>query len=192
MPRVRISTGKWAAGSELKLIEAVPSALVSAFKIPASDRGRRARPIRREPAHRITRRSERYTEAISSGSRRVRTMASENFSDKSLTTLRQLVCRVMTRASCLPPRKAYCRQQYQRSFNAVSINIACKKISIAPRSAGSRRSPTVLRSRGAQLVSQGVLSTTRTALPLSAFLSSFRRGAHLLNFSSRRGTERRS
>ena len=38
MPCVRISTGKWAAGSESKLIEAVQSALVAAFKIPESDR----------------------------------------------------------------------------------------------------------------------------------------------------------
>jgi phenylpyruvate tautomerase PptA (4-oxalocrotonate tautomerase family) len=38
MPCVRISTGTWAAGSELKIIDAVQSALVSAFKIPAWDR----------------------------------------------------------------------------------------------------------------------------------------------------------
>ena len=38
MPCVRISTGHWAAGSERKLIDAVQSALVSAFQIPESDR----------------------------------------------------------------------------------------------------------------------------------------------------------
>ncbi len=38
MPCVRIATGTWAVGVEMKLIEAVQSALVSAFKIPESDR----------------------------------------------------------------------------------------------------------------------------------------------------------
>jgi phenylpyruvate tautomerase PptA (4-oxalocrotonate tautomerase family) len=38
MPCVRIATGKWAVGQEMKLIEAVQSALVSAFKIPEGDR----------------------------------------------------------------------------------------------------------------------------------------------------------
>lgn len=38
MPCVRIATGHWAVGSELKLIEAVQSALVAAFRIPESDR----------------------------------------------------------------------------------------------------------------------------------------------------------
>jgi phenylpyruvate tautomerase PptA (4-oxalocrotonate tautomerase family) len=38
MPCVRIATGEWAAGSEMKLIEAVQSALVAAFRIPAGDR----------------------------------------------------------------------------------------------------------------------------------------------------------
>lgn len=38
MPCVRIATGKWAVGSEMKLIEAVQTALVSAFKIPEWDR----------------------------------------------------------------------------------------------------------------------------------------------------------
>jgi phenylpyruvate tautomerase PptA (4-oxalocrotonate tautomerase family) len=38
MPCVRIATGKWAVGFEMKLIEAVQSALVHAFKIPESDR----------------------------------------------------------------------------------------------------------------------------------------------------------
>ena len=38
MPCVRIATGTWAAGSEMKLIEAVQSALVAAFRIPESDR----------------------------------------------------------------------------------------------------------------------------------------------------------
>lgn len=38
MPCVRIATGKWATGIEMKLIEAVQSALVSAFKIPDGDR----------------------------------------------------------------------------------------------------------------------------------------------------------
>jgi phenylpyruvate tautomerase PptA (4-oxalocrotonate tautomerase family) len=38
MPCVRIATGTWAEGSEMKLIEAVQSALVAAFKIPQSDR----------------------------------------------------------------------------------------------------------------------------------------------------------
>lgn len=38
MPCVRISTGTWAAGSEMKLIEAVQSALVAAFRIPEHDR----------------------------------------------------------------------------------------------------------------------------------------------------------
>ena len=33
MPCVRIATGVWAIGSEMKLIEAVQSALVAAFKI---------------------------------------------------------------------------------------------------------------------------------------------------------------
>ncbi|MGE0700279.1 MAG: hypothetical protein AB7O57_14375 [Hyphomicrobiaceae bacterium] len=37
MPCVRIATGKWAVGID-KLIEAVQSALVSAFKIPERDR----------------------------------------------------------------------------------------------------------------------------------------------------------
>jgi hypothetical protein len=35
---VRIATGTWAVGVEMKLIEAVQSALVSAFKISAWDR----------------------------------------------------------------------------------------------------------------------------------------------------------
>ena len=38
MPCVRIATGNWAVGIEMKLIEAVQSALVSAFKIPEWDR----------------------------------------------------------------------------------------------------------------------------------------------------------
>lgn len=38
MPCVRMATGKWAVGSEMMLIEAVQSALVSAFKIPEGDR----------------------------------------------------------------------------------------------------------------------------------------------------------
>jgi phenylpyruvate tautomerase PptA (4-oxalocrotonate tautomerase family) len=38
MPCVRIATGSWAAGSEMKLIEAVQSALIAAFRIPQSDR----------------------------------------------------------------------------------------------------------------------------------------------------------
>ena len=38
MPCVRIATGKWAEGLEIELMEAVQSALVSAFKIPESDR----------------------------------------------------------------------------------------------------------------------------------------------------------
>ena len=38
MPCVRIATGKWAVGIELRLIEAVQAALVSAFKIPQWDR----------------------------------------------------------------------------------------------------------------------------------------------------------
>jgi len=38
MPCVRIATGAWAVGSEMKLIEAVQSALVAAFRIPEGDR----------------------------------------------------------------------------------------------------------------------------------------------------------
>lgn len=38
MPCVRIATGMWASGIEVKLIEAVQAALVSAFKIPEWDR----------------------------------------------------------------------------------------------------------------------------------------------------------
>ena len=38
MPCVRIATGNWAVGCEMKLIEAVQSALVYAFKIPDRDR----------------------------------------------------------------------------------------------------------------------------------------------------------
>lgn len=38
MPCVRISTGIWARGIEMKLLEAVQAALVSAFRIPESDR----------------------------------------------------------------------------------------------------------------------------------------------------------
>lgn len=38
MPCVRIATGKWAVGTEMKLIEAVQAALVSAFRIPEWDR----------------------------------------------------------------------------------------------------------------------------------------------------------
>ena len=38
MPCVRIATGTWALGSEIKLIEAVQSALVQAFKLPEADR----------------------------------------------------------------------------------------------------------------------------------------------------------
>jgi phenylpyruvate tautomerase PptA (4-oxalocrotonate tautomerase family) len=38
MPCVRITTGKWGEGLEIELMEAVQSALVSAFKIPESDR----------------------------------------------------------------------------------------------------------------------------------------------------------
>jgi phenylpyruvate tautomerase PptA (4-oxalocrotonate tautomerase family) len=38
MPCVRIATGKWAIGLEMKLIDAVQSALVSVFKIPEKDR----------------------------------------------------------------------------------------------------------------------------------------------------------
>lgn len=38
MPCVRIATGAWAAGSEMKLIEAVQTALVAAFRIPEGDR----------------------------------------------------------------------------------------------------------------------------------------------------------
>ncbi len=38
MPCVRISTGLWAAGAEMDLIEAVQAALVSSFRIPEGDR----------------------------------------------------------------------------------------------------------------------------------------------------------
>jgi len=38
MPCVRIATGLWAQGIEMKLLEAVQAALVSAFRIPESDR----------------------------------------------------------------------------------------------------------------------------------------------------------
>ena len=38
MPCVRIATGSWAQGMEMALIEAVQSALVSAFRIPEWDR----------------------------------------------------------------------------------------------------------------------------------------------------------
>jgi hypothetical protein len=38
MPCVRIATGLWATGQETQLIEAVQSALVSAFRIPEGDR----------------------------------------------------------------------------------------------------------------------------------------------------------
>ena len=38
MPCVRIATGAWAVGSEMKLIEAVQSALVAAFRILERDR----------------------------------------------------------------------------------------------------------------------------------------------------------
>jgi phenylpyruvate tautomerase PptA (4-oxalocrotonate tautomerase family) len=38
MPCVRIATGRWAAGMEMALIEAVQAALVSAFRIPDGDR----------------------------------------------------------------------------------------------------------------------------------------------------------
>ena len=38
MPCVRIATGEWTVGVEMKLIEAVQSALVSSFKIPEWDR----------------------------------------------------------------------------------------------------------------------------------------------------------
>jgi hypothetical protein len=38
MPCGRIATGKWAVGYEMKLIKAVQSALVLAFKIPDRDR----------------------------------------------------------------------------------------------------------------------------------------------------------
>jgi len=38
MPCVRIATGTWATGFEIKLIEAVQTALVAAFKIPEGDR----------------------------------------------------------------------------------------------------------------------------------------------------------
>lgn len=38
MPCARIATGIWAASSEMKLIEAVQSALVAAFRIPEGDR----------------------------------------------------------------------------------------------------------------------------------------------------------
>ncbi|WP_237215234.1 tautomerase family protein [Falsiroseomonas oryziterrae] len=38
MPCVRIATGLWATGQEAALIEAVQSALVSAFRIPEGDR----------------------------------------------------------------------------------------------------------------------------------------------------------
>jgi hypothetical protein len=38
MPCVRIATGKWAIGSEIKLIEAVQSAIVAAFQIREADR----------------------------------------------------------------------------------------------------------------------------------------------------------
>lgn len=38
MPCVRIATGMWAHGCEMKLIESVQAALVSAFEIPESDR----------------------------------------------------------------------------------------------------------------------------------------------------------
>ena len=38
MPCVRIATGEWVVGRELELIEAVQAALVTAFRIPESDR----------------------------------------------------------------------------------------------------------------------------------------------------------
>ena len=38
MPCVRIATGRWIVGAEMAMIEAVQSALVSAFKIPDWDR----------------------------------------------------------------------------------------------------------------------------------------------------------
>jgi phenylpyruvate tautomerase PptA (4-oxalocrotonate tautomerase family) len=61
MPCVRIATGSWAAGSEMKLIEAVQSALVTAFKIPEA--GRDVVLDLYDQSRRIvaTGRSERYT-----------------------------------------------------------------------------------------------------------------------------------
>ncbi len=61
MPCVRISTGVWATGSEAKLIDAVQSALVTAFKIPEWDRDVVLDPY--DESRRIvsTGRSERYT-----------------------------------------------------------------------------------------------------------------------------------
>ena len=38
MPCARIATGTWAVGIEMKLIDAVQSALISAFRIPEWDR----------------------------------------------------------------------------------------------------------------------------------------------------------
>jgi hypothetical protein len=52
MPCMRIATGAWAAGSEMKLIEAVQSALVAAFRIPESDRDVAGPKLTKEPRRR--------------------------------------------------------------------------------------------------------------------------------------------
>jgi phenylpyruvate tautomerase PptA (4-oxalocrotonate tautomerase family) len=61
MPYVRIATGTWAAGFEMKLIEAVQSALVAAFRIPEADRDVVLDLYDRNRRIVSTGRSERYT-----------------------------------------------------------------------------------------------------------------------------------
>ena len=61
MPCVRIATGAWAAGSEMKLIEAVQSALAAAFKIPEGDRDVVLDPYGENRRIVSAGRSERYT-----------------------------------------------------------------------------------------------------------------------------------
>lgn len=99
MPCVRIATGAWAAGSEMRLIEAVKSALVSAFRIPEGDRdvvldlyGENRRIV--SAGH-----SERYTRVEIVGIAARSLQAKRALFRQLPTILKSLACRARRRAS---------------------------------------------------------------------------------------------
>ena len=105
MPCVRIATGTWALGSEIKLIEAVQSALVQAFKLPEADRDV---VLDLYPEHRRIvpgGRSVRYTRVEIIGIAARQLMPSGSFSRHSPIIWRPWACRATRHALCLSSRQ---------------------------------------------------------------------------------------
>ena len=109
MPCVRIATGTWAEGSEMKLIEAVQSALVAAFKIPQSDRDV-VLDLYGENRRIVATVARSVTPALrSSASRRVRWMPSGPCSKRFPTISKPRACRATRREIFLiePPAESW-------------------------------------------------------------------------------------